>query len=371
VCWLNQGLRSQRAAAHESEERTQALCQLSLDLSRVVGESELAERAERHLRELFGHATRLVLNPATPASVAGLEPVPIHDGARVIGYIQCELEQDFRGERKLLLDASADRIADAYKLLQLGEAARRAEIDAEIERNRSALLSAVSHDMKTPLASIMAAGSVLLGQSGEQRLADTALLETIVQESERMSGMITNLLDVTRLESGKARLRREAEAIDELVHAALERFLGRFGQRKLTLDLPDTLPMVCVDAVLIDHLLGNLLENVARYTPLDSPLEISASAQGGWVELKLIDHGPGIPATERPCVFEKFFRGQAARHKDGGTGLGLTICKAVVAAHGGTLELADSEPSGTTVMLTLPVSRQLAAEAAMEWSTHA
>jgi two-component system sensor histidine kinase KdpD len=224
--------------------------------------------------------------------------------------------------------------------------------------------------MKTPLASIMAAGSVLLGRRTTEP-ASASLLETIVEESERMNRMIVNLLDVTRLESGKISLDNAPESLEELVQAALERFSSRLAQRQVTLELPEDLPLVLVDAVLVDHVLTNLLENIARYTPPDSPLAFRACAKDGWVKVDVIDHGPGIPPSERSSVFEKFFRGQAARHKDGGTGLGLTICRAVVAAHGGEMQIAGSEPTGTVVSFTLPVAEIPPKELSMERSKSA
>jgi two-component system sensor histidine kinase KdpD len=210
--------------------------------------------------------------------------------------------------------------------------------------------------MKTPLASIMAASTSLLNKPSQQAADARELLETIVQESERMNGMITNLLSVTRLESGEIALERQIEALDDLVFTALSRFSGRLSERDVTLDIPADLPVLSVDAVLIDHVLVNLLENALRYTPAASPIEIRGSTQQGEVWVEISDHGPGIPATERERVFDKFYRGQGARQNDGGTGLGLTICRAVVRAHGGSIEISSSAGGGATVRFNLPVA---------------
>jgi len=355
VCWLNQGVRQQRAAARASEERTQALCQLSLDLSQVASAEELFVRAQCHLRELFGDQAELCLTKGEPPIDPDFTTQAIVDHGHPLGYIRVTKDGVAkRGDRGLLLVASADRIADALKLLQLGDAARRAEVATEVERNRNALLSAVSHDMKTPLASIMTAGSSLLSSTWQKDAPTRELLETIVQESERMNGLITNLLSATRLESGGVVLNKELEALDDLVFGVLSRLSGRLSDREVDVDIPADLPMVSVDAVLIDQLLVNLLENALRYTPSGSAIEIRGFAETDAVTVEVCDHGPGIPAAERGRVFEKFYRGQAAKHNDGGTGLGLTICRAVVQAHDGKIVIHGRSGGGTKVRFSLP-----------------
>jgi two-component system, OmpR family, sensor histidine kinase KdpD len=357
VCWLNQGLRQQRAAARTSEQRTEALCQLSLDLSQVTSPDELFARAQSHLRELFGENTELLVTSDRPLLRPESTTQAIWDHAEQLGYIR--VAQDSRGgeraDGRLLLAACADRIADGLKLLAWGAAARRAQVDAEVERNRNALLSAVSHDMKTPLAAIMTAGSSLLSSSWHKDGTTRELLETIVQESERMNGLITNLLSATRLESGAAILNKEVEALDDLVFGVLSRFSGRLTGRQVKVDIPADLPMVLVDAVLIDQLLVNLLENALRYTSSGSPIEIRGLAEHDGVAIEVCDRGPGIATAERERVFEKFYRGQAAKQNDGGTGLGLTICRGVVQAHGGRIELVARGGGGTKVRFTLPL----------------
>lgn len=358
VCWLNQGLRYQRAVAKASEEHTQMLCELSLDLSRVGTAEELFVRAQRHLRELFGEGSELSLLARPPANEPGFVTRMLEDHGRVLGHIRVterELE-DRRADRGLLLAASADRIADALTRLELGDSARRAQVDAEVERNRSALLSSVSHDMKTPLASILTAGSSLLSALGERQGTTRELLETIVSESERLNTLITNLLAVTRLESGSAALHRELEALDDLVFAVLSRLSGRLLDRKVAVDVEDDLPLVSVDAALIDQLLSNLLENALRYTPAGSPIELRVSAEPEYVEIAVADRGPGVGSDERTQIFEKFYRGHAARRNDGGTGLGLTICRAVAFAHGGSIDVRDRAGGGSEFRVRLPLS---------------
>jgi two-component system sensor histidine kinase KdpD len=360
VCWLNQGLREQRAAASASEARTQALCELSLDLSHEVGQTELRSRAERHLHALFGPGTRLVLGPAV-ADGPGAQLQPVGDGEPV-GYIVLDGASGpyaRPAERQLLLQACADRVAEALARLALRDAARRAEVDAELQRNRNALLSSVSHDLKTPLAAILTAGTSLLGRARSDRVSvsQQELLETIVQEAERMNGLITNLLSVTRFESGTPAINKSIEAIDDLIFTVLSRFSSRLAGRAVRVDAPQELPLLELDPVLIDQLLANLLENALRYTPSGTPVEIRVRIKRTLIAVDVRDRGPGISAHERERVFDKFVRGQAAHHNDGGTGLGLTICRAIARAHGGKVTAHPRRGGGAILRLLLPFTQ--------------
>lgn len=357
VCWLNQGLREQRAAARASEARTQALCELSLALSHEAGQAELRTRAERHLRSLFGPETKLVLG--APVSADAHEQLQRVGYDKELGFIVLASASGSlarQAERQLLLQACADRVAEALERLALREAARRAEVDAELQRNRNALLSSVSHDLKTPLAAILTAGTSLLGavRSDRAPFRQRALLETIVEEAERMNGVITNLLSVTRFESGSAAINKEFEALDDLIFTVLSRFSSRLAGREVRVDVPQELPLLELDPVLVDQLLGNLLENVLRYTPAGSPVEIRARVKRVLIAVEVRDRGPGIAAHERERVFEKFIRGAAAHHNDGGTGLGLTICRAIARAHGGQMSAHARRGGGAILRLILP-----------------
>jgi two-component system sensor histidine kinase KdpD len=358
VCWLNQGVRLQREAANASEARTRALCELSIDLSRVTSVQELSARAEQHLVNLFGQATSVLLDKnARPTAAAH----PIKLGDELVGYIQSAADgstQSKPAERHLLLVACADHVADAWQRLALAEAAQRARVDADLERNRNALLSAVSHDMKTPLASILTAGTSLLGATRLDRGSQVTreLLETIVQEAERMNDLITNLLSVTRLESGAAALNKTPEALDDLIFGVFSRFSGRLEGRAVSVDVPRDLPLIQVDPVLFDQVLVNLIENVLRYTPQRSPIDVLVNQAPGVVTVDVCDRGPGVLSAEREKVFDKFYRGSAAKRNDGGTGLGLTICRAVARAHDGDMSILPRDGGGAVVRFSLPHS---------------
>ncbi|HEX4341012.1 MAG TPA: ATP-binding protein [Polyangiaceae bacterium] len=236
-------------------------------------------------------------------------------------------------------------------------AARALDLQIETERLRSSLLSAVSHDLKTPLAAILGAGTELIVDDErldrEERLA---LARAIVEESERLDQLVTNLLDVARLEGGAVALRKRSEAIEEVVEAALGRMGGRLAEHPIKTSITVGVPMVPMDPMLIRQVFVNLFENVLRYTPLGSPIEIDARLAGRFVEVRVSDRGPGIPGEEPARLFERFHRGSASGRRDGGMGLGLTICRAIVEAHGGSISIANRDEGGAIVHFTLPLT---------------
>lgn len=231
------------------------------------------------------------------------------------------------------------------------EAAKKAELSAETERLRSSLLSAVSHELRTPLAAILGSSSTLL--QGRTSEAEREQLQNIRQEAERLSRLVHNLIETTRLESGGVRLKKEPYPIEELLGAALERQDKALAGRRVTTDVPEDLPLVALDAVLVELVLVNLIENAVRHTPPGTPIEISARAQGGELEVCFSDRGPGLRDGDLTRVFEKFYRG---RSSNGGAGLGLAISKAVAEAHGGRIGAENREGGGASFRFRLPLA---------------
>ena len=231
------------------------------------------------------------------------------------------------------------------------EATKHAEIAAETERLRSSLLSGVSHELRTPLAAIIGSASSLLqappGGSSKWR----ELLETIRDEAERLARLVHNLIETTRLESGVLRLKKEPYPIEDVIGTALERLAKLLAERRVETDLPENLPLVPVDPVLMELVFVNLIENALRHAPGTGALEISARERMDSVEVSVADRGPGLAAEDRDRVFEKFYRANKAA---GGAGLGLAICKAVVEAHGGTICAENRRDGGAVFRLTLP-----------------
>jgi two-component system sensor histidine kinase KdpD len=306
----------------------------------------LAERA-------FG---RLELSRDTDAAAAGVwAPLVGESGCLgVLGRLGTPAGSKGRGADDLF-EACASRLASAIESTQLGEAARKSELAAETERMRSSLLSAVSHDLKTPLSSILAAGTTLLERRAElDEQAFDELLSAVVLETERLSRLVHDLLSVTRLESNAIVLRKSAESIEEIVSVAVQRLRAQGVERVIRCDFGKELPLVLVDPTLIEQVVINLMTNAVRYAGPSSPIDLDAAALGNQVLVRVQDRGPGVLPGERSRVFDKFYRGASVASADGGIGLGLTICRAIVTAHGGTITLAEREGGGASVEFTLP-----------------
>lgn len=236
----------------------------------------------------------------------------------------------------------------------LAEAARTAARKAQTEELRSSILSAVSHDLRTPLAAITGAASTLRerwdGLAPPQR---DELVGAICDEAERLERLVGNLLDMSRLEAGVVVLEREWVPLEELLGVALEQLEGPLKGRVVHTELPPELPLVSGDAVLVEQVFVNLLENAVKYTPAGTPLWLGARALPGAVEVTLDDAGPGLPKGAEQRVFEKFYRATPGRGS--GAGLGLAIARGIVEAHGGTLTAGSSPRGGARFTLRLPL----------------
>jgi K+-sensing histidine kinase KdpD len=228
--------------------------------------------------------------------------------------------------------------------------ARTATLRARTEEIRSSLLSAVSHDLRTPLAAIKGAGGALRDQPlDEERRHE--LLGTVCDEADRLERLVVNLLDMTRLESGAIDVKSELVPVEELVGGALSRLEGRLATRPLRTDVPADLPLLSVDPVLAEHALVNLVENALKHTPAGSEISIEARRGGPCVELTVADRGPGLPSSVEP-LFDKFTR--AAPPGVEGAGLGLAIARGIARAHGGELTGDNRPGGGARFVLALP-----------------
>jgi len=228
------------------------------------------------------------------------------------------------------------------------------ELRAQTESMRASLLSAISHDLRTPLASIGGAAATL--RSHWDRLDEPTrvdLLQSISGETERVNRLLHNLLEAARLQGG-VRLRKDWFPLEEVVGAALHRLEPQLYGRTISTDVPTSLPMVAMDDVLMEQVMINLLENAVKYTPASTPVEIAASRKGQMVVVEVRDHGPGFGIANRERVFDNFFRGQTDNVR--GAGLGLAICRAIIDAHGGTIVAEDRPGGGALVRFTLPIT---------------
>jgi two-component system sensor histidine kinase KdpD len=242
----------------------------------------------------------------------------------------------------------------AHRLRDQAEKARLAGLLAQTEQQRNALLSSVSHDLRTPLAVITGATSAMLSpQAPLDEEARRALLETAYREARRLDQLVRNLLEMARLEAGELKIRKEPQPIEEVIGAALNHLDERLRGRDIDVRIPEDLPLVAFDSVLVEQVIINLVENAAKYTPAESPIELSAVASNVQVTIEIADRGPGVPERYRERVFEKFYRVRDG--EGGGVGLGLTICRAIVSAHGGRIWVTQRSGGGACFRFTLPL----------------
>jgi two-component system sensor histidine kinase KdpD len=257
-------------------------------------------------------------------------------------------------EQRDLLDAFARQTALVLDRFRLDAEAEQARLLAESEKLSKALLNSISHELRTPISAITAAASTLSAfQPGEQPALQKTLAGEIQESASRLNRLVGNLLDMTRLESGKVKPRLEWCDLADLVNVALRRNAAELARHPVKLNFPKGLPLVRMDFVLIEQALNNLLLNAAAYTAEGTPVEITAAGGVGEVSLTVADRGPGLPPESLPHVFEKFYRVPGA--PPGGTGLGLSIVKGFVEAHGGRIEARNREGGGAQFTLYLPV----------------
>jgi two-component system sensor histidine kinase KdpD len=262
-----------------------------------------------------------------------------------------------RAEQRRLLDALSDQGALAIERVHLVEDIERVRRVAETDRLRSALLTSISHDLKTPLASVLGAAGALrdLSKSFDDD-AKAELLTTIIDESERLNRFIGNLLDMTKLESGAVVPNAALHDIGEIVGSALERASKILAKHRVEMEISPDLPMVSVDAVLFEQVLFNLLDNAAKYAPPDTTVRLQSWQEGDSVRLQILDEGDGVPSADLERIFDKFYRSRKGDQVRAGTGLGLAISRGFVEAMGGTITAANrTDRAGAVFTITLPV----------------
>jgi two-component system sensor histidine kinase KdpD len=271
-------------------------------------------------------------------------------GLGVMGMVADPLRVPSDQERHHL-DAFLAQIGSALDRVRLARQAQGAQLRVEAEQLRNSLLSSVSHDLRTPLAVITGTATTLTHDKLDAE-ARRDLAETIVQEAERLNRLVRNLLDMTRVEAGALTVHKEWQPVEEVVGSALGSVEGILGSRPGKTDLSPAL-VAPVDAVLIQQVLVNLLENAVKYAGADTPLTISARGRKREVEIIVADRGPGLPEGDELRIFEKFYR--AEKGKGGGVGLGLTICRGIVTAHGGRIWANNRDGGGAAFHFTLPI----------------
>ncbi|RUZ76787.1 sensor histidine kinase KdpD, partial [Mesorhizobium sp. M7A.F.Ca.US.003.02.2.1] len=285
--------------------------------------------------------------------------LPLRTGRTAIGVVG--LDNDKQGplltpEQQRLLDALADQAAVAIERIQLVADVDRAKLAAEADRLRSALLTSISHDLKTPLAAIMGAAGTLRDFSAALPEPDRVeLLSTVLDEAERLNRFIANLLDMTKIESGAMEPNYAFHYVGDIVGSALQRARKIIGQHKIETDIPRDLPMLKVDPVLFEQALFNLLDNAAKYAPAGSTIRVQGWTDNGSVLLQIMDEGPGIPPGDLERIFDTFYRVRKRDQIRAGTGLGLSICRGFIEAMGGTITAANrTDGSGAVFTIKMP-----------------
>jgi len=395
VSALTARLRRQITVAREQERRSEAHYRVSQALARATGRLQLALVAREQLATIFGGEVALfatdngLLLPLahggrgfdeSPAELEAARWVFEHgkvagrgtdtlpnsralylplQGADVAVGVLGWCPRDDRDllslERQRLLETFANQIALALEHDSLTQEAQRILTEAETERLRSSLLSAVSHDLRTPLAAIAGSASALLEQQLDGRTR-TELARTIHDESDRLLRLVENLLHLTRLESGHMKVTKEWQPLDEVVGSAIHRLRTMLEFHRVETFIPSDLGFVPLDGILIEQVLVNLLDNAVKYVPVGSAITIRARRALLGVEVAVEDRGPGLQEDERERVFDRFYRSSRVSSDRGrGAGLGLAICKAIIEAHGGKIWAEGREGGGSRFVLTLPV----------------
>ena len=395
ISTLNERLRRQARAARQSERRMESLYGLTRELVDATSVEELCVRAATQI-ELAGHQMVCVLLrrgeaftravrpggvvalenediPAASWAAAHLEPaglgtrncagagacyVPLIAARGCIGVLSLrprEHERAGQTRPSSLILSMARQVALALERALLSEEKQAAQLEIETERIRNSVLSSVSHDLRSPLAVIASASSTLV-ENGEhlQGPARTEMSRIIYEEARRLNELLKSLLDVTRLQAGGLKVSREWESIEEVVGSVLRRVDERSSVRQLRANVPSDLPLLQLDAILVVQVLLNLVDNAFKHSGSEQAVDIDVALRGDEVIVSVIDHGRGITDDELTRIFEKFYRSDDA--PGGGLGLGLTLARGIVQAHGGRIWAKHTAGGGLTIQFTLPLS---------------
>jgi two-component system sensor histidine kinase KdpD len=357
---LMASVRRQTEAAAEREQRTEILYAMSRELVVAADAATIADVAARHVStSLQARAVVLLLDEhgIVPAAPQGGYCVQLVCADRVLGLLVLQLAQGrpLPAEQRTLLDALTGQITLALERARLAEVAAASRAAAERAALRNTLLASISHDLRGPLSAIAGAGSLVAQHNVSLDRHRRKTLGHLIEEKARdMSGLLTNVLDLMRLETNAGALQAQSEALDELAGIAIRNLEHRFGSRQVSSDIPVEFPSVFVDGRLVVQLLSNLLENAIKHTPQGTSIGIRAAVRGARAVVVVEDDGPGFGSRDPETLFEKFERGQKESHVSG-VGLGLAICRAIVRLHGGEIRASDRAEGGACFELTLPL----------------
>jgi two-component system sensor histidine kinase KdpD len=388
---LTAGLKAQAEVARKREHRVLSLYEMSRDLSSVLLVQQVAEIGARFIAKEFSAGSALLVADdddnlqVQPGAVATVDMgvaqwsftrvemagrgtntlnaslslmVPLKAPMRVRGVLAIEPSNHspLGPEQIQLIDTCASLLAISLERIHYIDVAKTSTVQMESERLRNSLLSAISHDLRTPLASLVGLVDTMGMTNPPPTSQQNEIAQSIKQSALRMSTLVTNLLDMARLEAGVVKINREWQPLEECVGSALAVCESLLAGRSLHVNLAANLPMLFLDAVLMERVLVNLLENAAKYTPQGTAVWIQAHQESDKVVLSVEDEGAGLPVGREAAIFEKFERG----HKEAalpGVGLGLTISRAIVEAHDGSIKAENRAPAGARFVVTLPIGQ--------------
>ena len=389
---LTAGLKFQARVARLREERVRAMYAMSRDLSGALMPEQIAEIGARFMKSEFGASAALLVpdledrlhgpvrSEGQPAALdVGVAQWAFdHDEAAGHGtdtlaaspvlYVPLKAPMRLRGvlaiaadnpgrlagpEQRRLLDTCASLLAISLERIHYVDVAQTVTVQMESERLRNSLLAAISHDLRTPLAALVGMAESLAMMKLPGTSVDLETAHRIRDAAMRMNSMVSNMLDMARLQSGLVQLNRQWQPLEEVVGTSLQAMSGVLDDRPVKVALADDLPLVDIDAVLFERVLCNLLENAAKYTAPGSPIGIAAQALDEWIVITVDDAGPGLPKGKEAAIFDMFERGRKESSTPG-VGLGLAICRAIVEAHGGKIRGETRPQGGARFTIDLP-----------------
>ncbi len=381
-----------RATQRRADQVTQ-LYELSRDLAAAVDLSGVMDTVAKHIRRTFGCEMlillpkdgHLVLNASSTGNALDASDLPAAEWAfqqgrpaghntgtfsyasyryfpletssgriGVLGVHLAGMKQEMHPEQMHQLGVYVTKASSAIERALLAEEASQAEILRATEKLQTALLNSISHDLRTPLASITGVlSSLRMDEDWFDPQTRRELVETAFDEAERLNRLVGNLLDMTRLESGSIKLSLQPCDIQDVIGSALNSLSSRLGRRQVQVDLAPDLPLITLDFVLINQVIINLLDNAVKYSPETEPIVIRALQRGDAFQVEIEDHGPGIPGEDLDRIFEKFYRVKRFENVVG-TGLGLSICKGIIEVHGGKIWAENRLGGGMRMAFRLP-----------------
>lgn len=393
--YLTAGLRYQAQVGRSGTERARNLYEMAKTLSSTLTEGQVVEISDQFVRSSFGVKAATLLpdesgtlraptahadTPEVDLAVAQWccdknEPagagtdtlpanarfyLPLKAPMRVRGVLVVEARNPrllLIPEQRRLLETVAALTAIALERIHFVSVAQETLIKMETERLRNSLLAALSHDLRTPLTALAGSTETLSLELAAAGAPHSVQARTVLEQVLRISRLVSNLLDMARLESGEMKLRKDWQSLEEMVGAALKELDPVIGERRVEVDLASDLPLVRCDAAMIVRVLVNLLDNALKYTPSGTAIGISAGAEPSALRVEVWDEGSGLPPGRERAIFRRLARGDRESAVPG-VGLGLAICQSIVEAHGGTIRAENREARGARFVFTLPLDPQ-------------